>query len=495
MSASTTPGLNSSATIADMPVAGSLSEKHAIELEIRRKIDVELAARYGVFSEGKAIAFTYALGGEIHNIKLRRGKGNMPFREKGKALIFWNVDCLADDPQSGDPLIIAEGEFDALALLQIGYQFVVSVPNGAPQQPGSGDIDPNDDGRFQFLWKDGKLLPELDKFKKIILATDGDGPGHALREELALRLGEHRCDFVIWPEGCKDANDVLINHDGQALRAVIGVAKPHLVDEVCQFDDIPEPGPVIQYSIGWKEMNDHCRFVRPEFVVLTGEPGSGKSQFAKNIICNLAERYGLKTLICAFEERAKPRIQRDLRRYFLRGHESGATPEEVLEADIWINKLFPVLLRRRYEPNDLDWLLARIEYAVKRYEVAAVLIDPWNEIEHDRPGGMTETEYTSSAIMRLKRFADRHNIIIMVVAHPAKGAEKGLYGISGSAHWYNKADHGLIITREDRSKNKVVIWVQKSKDYETMGTPGEIPMQFHPVMSRFEVDHFALEGL
>ena len=52
-----------------------------------------------------------------------------------------------------------------------------------------------------------------------------------------------------------------------------------------------------------------------------------------------------------------------------------------------------------------------------------------------------------------------------------------LYDISGSAHWYGKADHGVIIHRPDAGSNLVRLRVAKCKRQESMGKPGEIAMQ------------------
>jgi twinkle protein len=71
---------------------------------------------------------------------------------------------------SGDrQLIITEGEYDGLACIQAGFHDVVSVPNGAP----AGE---NEEGkaRYAYLYRCGKLLPELDKFGSFVLAVDGD---------------------------------------------------------------------------------------------------------------------------------------------------------------------------------------------------------------------------------------------------------------------------------------------------------------------------------
>ena len=68
------------------------------------------------------------------------GKSTKTFwiEPKGAALCLWNEDCLSEPSEA--PLIITEGELDALSFLASGATHVVSVPNGAAlEKPGEGD--------------------------------------------------------------------------------------------------------------------------------------------------------------------------------------------------------------------------------------------------------------------------------------------------------------------------------------------------------------------
>jgi len=80
--------------------------------------------------------------------------------------------------------------------------------------------------------------------------------------------------------------------------------------------------------------------------------------------------------------------------------------------------------------------------------------------------------------------------LLIIVAHPRKqdGEEITLYSISGSANWYNKADHGIILQRVGESAVKVIIG--KSKDHETMGRPGMVWAKF----DRMKGDYFPAEA-
>jgi twinkle protein len=83
--------------------------------------------------------------------------------------------------KKGDNIYIVEGEMDVLALAEVGVR-AVSVPNGAPMKVTEGKIDPSEDGKFKFLW-DAKEY--IDAAERVLIATDHDGPGEALAEEIA----------------------------------------------------------------------------------------------------------------------------------------------------------------------------------------------------------------------------------------------------------------------------------------------------------------------
>jgi twinkle protein len=91
-----------------------------------------------------------------------------------------------------------------------------------------------------------------------------------------------------------------------------------------------------------------------------------------------------------------------------------------------------------------------------------VVIDPWNEMDHTRPPDMTLTEYVGYAIKQFRKLAKKYKVYLIVVAHPSKmlrgqGGKypvPGLYDISDSAHWSNKADIGIVVHREDLIASK-----------------------------------------
>lgn len=472
-----------------------LSIEHAKWLEAVRKIPCEVAAEMGVVSKGSNLAFEYRRNGVGSFLKVRReAEGTKTFwiEPKGAVLSLWNLDCLSEPSEA--PLIITEGEFDALSFLAAGATHVVSVPNGAAGRPGEGDIVPAQDHQFAYLWDGAKLYAGLAAFKKIILATDDDAPGRILRDELAVRLGRTRCWFVRYPQDCKDANEVLIRYGADILQDMIADAKPIVPNRLVSFSEIPSRAELPRYSSGWSGLDQHLMIVPPELIVVTGTPGAGKSQFTLALCANVARIHALRGAILQFEDKPD-RNRHDLLRYAR--HWKGADKNGIAdEPEVWLDRMFKTIAPAEDQDGEidfnLDWLRATIEEAATRHDARWVLVDPWNEVEHVWRINETETGYTNQALRELKRLTRRFQIALIIVTHPSKAGGQGksieemsLYDISGSAAWKNKADHGIIVARQDQSAIETHIKIDKSKDFKTMGRPGIVRMKFEPERASF----------
>jgi twinkle protein len=116
--------------------------------------------------------------------------------------------------------------------------------------------------------------------------------------------------------------------------------------------------------------------------------------------------------------------------------------------------------------------------------IKGVVIDPWNEIDHAY-SGLTEAQYLSKSLSKIRQFARRNGVHIWVVAHPRnlqKDDHGGyrpptMYEISGGAHWRNKADCGICIHREDYTRDETSVYVQKVR-FREVGQPGEAVLNF-----------------
>lgn len=351
--------------------------------------------------------------------------------------------------------------------------------------------------RLDFESSTYKLDETLEHFGEFVFAFP-DG-AEQLRDDLAVRLGDTRCRWVKWPSGVTSAADFL-DCDATDLNNLVLTARPMWTDEVCTMDDIPEPGPERVYKTGFPMLDNHgCRLVRPAFMPVIGPYASGKSVILRQLAVNVWRLHGWRTLITSFEEKVKPRFQRDLRRHLI-GHGPEWRTDEVAKADYEIRQAFRFLRRKRNTVLDLDRLMDRIEYAVKVYGVEVVMIDPVNEIDHQVPRGESRTDYMGKFIMRLKQLADDYSLLMIVAAHPPKdGVEKrlaknGLLTLNDgadTAHYGNKADIGWCVWRN--IDGPTMLHVDKVKDHETMGKPTLVELMLNPTMNAFRETRIGYE--
>jgi twinkle protein len=442
-----------------------------------RKLDIEIAAKMGARFMNGHFRFEYWGREELQYAKIRReADRRWHIAPSGQPLQLWNLDSLREFPyRPKEPLVLTEGEFDAIAVAQACRGiFVASVPNGSCGKRSEGEILVKEDGRFAYIWgADQKLIPEIDQFDKIILATDNDEPGLVLRDELALRIGEGRCWFVIYPPGCKDSSDVLLKHNEETLRKVIADAKPMRPGYLVKPSDVPPRRMEVTYSTGWGFLDEHIKLIRPELVIVTGEPGHGKGQFIRALTFHLAEAHNWRTSFLTPEDPAH-RLQRDMCRFALRNVQN-RNREAIERANQWCDDHFRISQPPDDDALTLDIVEHEMEAAAVHHDAQCFVLDPWNEVFHDY-GRLSETQYIERSLTRLRRKAKRYGLVLIIAAHPVKMSEDKeptLWSISGSANWRNKADHGIIVHRKSRKSNSIKLKIEKCKDEETMGVPGE----------------------
>jgi len=164
-------------------------------LTAERKLSAEAIRMYRVGEDGRTIVFpSLLLDGVVAFVKhlaidrTAEGKKNTRVEPGCEPVLFgWQ----AIDPEARE-VTITEGEIDALTAFDYGWP-ALSVPFGG----GRGAKQAWIESEFE----------RLARFEVIYLALDMDAEGEAAADEIANRLGRHRCRRVILPR--KDLNDCL----------------------------------------------------------------------------------------------------------------------------------------------------------------------------------------------------------------------------------------------------------------------------------------------
>lgn len=420
------------------------------------------------------IIFPYYKNGELVNCKFRDGKKN--FSQVAGAEKTW---FRFDSVKTAKEILIVEGEMDALSWVETGVKCVVSVPDGAPN-PNAKNVD----NKLNFI-NDLEI-----KDQTIFINTDNDEPGRRLQEELIKRFGADRCRIVALPDDCKDANECLMKHGKNVLLDCVIKAKYVQVDGIftpIQFTnnmmDVLKHGYTRGVSTGWASLDEYYTVMKKTFTVVTGTPGAGKSTFMDGLTYNMVKNRGWKIAFFTPEKRPIERHLTKIAELYYGKVYWVLSESEVLAFTRWAGDYYSFI-----QPPDnctIDNILDLSRTIATRSGLDAVVIDPYNRIEHRRPAGMTANEFVSQLLTKVDNFAKKYNVHVWIVAHPTKMKKKEsgdydvptLYDVSDSAHWFNMPDAGLSVYRYYSSEQNPEIYITKVRD-ELIGKLGSVPFKF-----------------
>lgn len=407
--------------------------------------------------QANTVQFNYYHNGELVNTKFRTGDKCFKLC-KDAELLPYNIDAIKGCKEC----IITEGEMDALSFYECGRHDVVSVPNGA-----NSNLDYLDDYIEEYF----------DDKETIYIASDIDTKGVILRDELIRRFGVERCRVLEYGDGCKDANEHLQKYGRDSLLQCIAAAPEIKVDGVFTVSDFEqsldalfENGMQRGVTVGHENLDELISFETKRLCIVTGIPGNGKSEFIDELAERLNMKYGWRFAYFSPENaplcyHASKLIEKFTGKHFDRQHLNHLEYRQVKE-HLETNFYF-------IAPSDnykIDNILDKAKYLVRRRGIKALVIDPYNRIEHEYERGQREDQYISQFLDKLMRFAQINDVLIILMAHPTKLSKNKdgvveaptLYDISGAAHFFNKTDFGIVVHR-DRVKDTVEVHVQKVK--------------------------------
>jgi len=379
----------------------------------KRGISEATWRRRGVREADGNIVFPYYEDGKLVMNKFRKpekydGKGQKAWREKGGKPVFWGMDQC----DSNLPLVIVEGEFDALALDEAGCSNVVSVPSGAE------DLTCIDN-----CWD------WLEQFENIYIWPDNDEPGQEMCRKLISRLGAWRCwllesdykdaNACLYREGIEGVQKVLRNPKEVPLSGLIRLAEVKSFD-FSNVDRIPSSLNGLNEALG----GYMCGMV----TIFTGENASGKSTFLGQEMLNAIDN-GYK--VCAFSGE----LPAPIFRYWIDLQAAGPENLEAKYDPIKNNEVVkPMpeavdLIRNWYYESfflydklgaaDEESLLEVFEYAAKRYGCKMFLIDNLMMMtQSDTKDGHLQKQ--KNFVNRVVDFARIHDVHVILVAHPRK---------------------------------------------------------------------------
>lgn len=390
------------------------------------------------------------------------------------------------------PLLLTEGELDAMAAIEAGYTNTVSVPLGANNY---GWIAEN------FDW--------LEQFDSIIICSDNDEPGIKMQKECVSRLGSWRTKFIDIPHfhtdketgkqyPMKDLNHILYYEGKDAVLELIHNAKDPGVPSVSDLSDIGDADldEMDGITTGIHEIDaELMRLFYGTLTILSGQPGAGKTSFISQLVCQALEQD--KNVWIYSREMPSWMTKSWLNFIMAGGHNikeyhdknDAAYYKVTQEAKREINQAYKNkwFVYRDDESNKLDDLLASMQDSVRKYGAKLLILDNLMTIDlgsNENNEMLKQTE----AINKLIRFAMQFSVAIVLVAHPRKmprDVDVGIYDISGTANIANLAHRTLGLKRINKEKEQspydVCLTVIKDR---MRGKAGKQINMFYDVPSR-----------
>ena len=394
------------------------------------------------------IAFEYYYNDNLTFIKYRnlkkKNNGRQYWREKNTKPILWNMNNINTDK----PVLICEGEFDAMACIQAGYKNTVSIPSGSED----------------FAWVDNcwKFLKEVDEF---IIWPDNDKAGKKFKDAVVTKIGEEKCKVVEMDGNINDANELLYKKGEEKVLSKIKSADKAPIEGIIRVAEVEyfDMTDIEAVKTGFKELDKYLKgFAMGEISIWTGENESGKSTLLGQM---LIEAIDQNYNVCAFSGELPKYIFRNWverqlasERYILRYQEDDGenyvVPKEIKEymGKWFYDKLF--LYDADKTRVDADIVLEKFKQSAKRYNCKVFLID--NLIKMNL--GKSSSDYyraQSKFIDKCSVFAHKYNCHLHIVAHPRKTKDDiSKVSISGSGDITNLADRVLAVKNTSKDQNK-----------------------------------------
>lgn len=319
------------------------------------------------------------------------------------------------------PLVITEGEIDALSVLEAGYSNVVSIPNGCSNVQW-----------VQYNWD------WLEQFDKIILWFDSDEPGIKARNDVIYRLGTWRTYYIeidnedVASNGArlKDANEVLYFIGKERVLYYIG--KPfevpvENVSDLSQAEDFDIEKAEGLYT-GIKGLDDKIyKITFGTLNIITGKSGEGKSVFVNQVAICQALQQGYDVFVFSGELPAP--ILRNwvetnmIGRDFITmkdGHVRVFNSEQRKLMQNWYKGR--VLVYDDDRNTTATSLLNKMEELARKCGTKVFLVDNLMmvDLECSEEGRLqAEKDFVNKLIF----FAKKYNVLVFLVAHPRKTGE------------------------------------------------------------------------
>lgn len=249
---------------------------------------------------------------------------------------------------------------------------------------------------------------------------------------------------------------------------------------------------------GWPSVDRHYTVAPGQMTIVTGWPGAGKSEWVDALMVNLSRQNWKFAVFSAENMPVQLHIAKLMEKLagkpFGFGVHRRISQDEITEYCDDLTQAFRFISPKQEAVGLYSVIEAAGKWLIPEDgRKRGLVIDPWNELEHVRPYGVSETEYIGQCLSYVRNWARANDVHVWIVAHPQKMAREGgklpiprLDMISGSQHWWNKSDCGISVWRDpnDPSTKSVDICIQKIR-FKNIGCVGQVSLNYDRISGRY----------
>ena len=150
---------------------------------------------------------------------------------------------------------------------------------------------------------------------------------------------------------------------------------------------------------------------------------------------------------------------------------------------VYINDHFSFYDTANLDDFKIDNLLRIAKSLIRQKGVDAIILDPFNYIEHDNQNDIMN-EKIGRMLVKMKKFALTNKVMVLLVAHPKKMLKNKnsnqyeiprLYDISGSHHFFNVTDNGFATTMREADTIRIEVPEAPRPRERLITRPPQIP--------------------
>ena len=368
-------------------------------------------------------------------------------------------------PNGGKLLVIFEGEYDALAYMEVRKTWpCVSLPSGAESATPTIKAQ----------------LPWLLLWETVILCCDHDDAGQKAAKR-AIQLLPPRVGKIGVVEGHKDASEALVARDHQAILRMVWDAKEYEPDGIINanklLNDVLKDPQVDSASYGYSFLDEHLKGLRKrELVCVTAGTGQGKSTLVRHFVYNLVVSQGLRVAQFNLEEsnirsaRAFVGIHLNHPLHIDKGDLTDEQIETAFNETLGTGRLY---LYDHFGSLAPDVLLNRIRYCITSLDCDYVVLDHLSILVSGMEQAQDERRAIDYTMTKLRSLVEETGCGMILVSHlrrpqGTKGYEDGqqtsLSGLRGSASISQLADICLGLERDQQASDNSVCQIRVLKN-------------------------------